>query len=104
MGCCGDNGYDNNYHEHDHEGECAAFFPDDIKGLLKKLACEHVVLTFRNNCNKERVRIERVSGDLLVVREDGNFRFINIDCICSVAVRCETILESVIKPFGNCHN
>jgi len=102
MGCCGDNGYDNNYHDHEHEGECAAFFPDDIRGLLKKLVCDTVVLTYRNNCNKERVKIECISGNLLVVKEDCNYKFIDINCICAVSACSDTILNRVIKPFGNC--
>ena len=81
------------------KGECSRFFPDSIEELLRELVCEHVVLTYKNG-GKERVKIECVSGCLLVVKDDCNFRFINIDCICSVAVSCDTILNSIIG--GNC--
>ena len=77
------------------ECDCSRFFPDNIEGLLCKLVCEHVVLTFKNG-GKERVKIECVSGHLLVVKDECNFRFINIDCICSVAVSCDTILNAII--------
>lgn len=82
-----------------HEGDCAGFFPDDIKGLLKKLVCETVMLTYKNCC-KEKVKIECISGDLLVAKEDGMYKFINIDCICAVSVCCEVILNRIISPFG----
>lgn len=75
--------------------DCSRFFPDNIEELLCKLVCEHVVLTFKNG-GKERVKIECVSGHLLVVKDECNFRFINIDCICSVAVSCDTILNAII--------
>ena len=77
------------------ECDCSRFFPDNIDQLLCKLVCEHVVLTFKNG-GKERVKIECVSGHLLVVKDECNFRFINIDCICSVAVSCDTILNAII--------
>ena len=77
------------------ECDCSLFFPDNIEELLCKLVCEHVVLTFKNG-GKERVKIECVSGHLLVVKDECNFRFINIDCICSVAVSCDTILNAII--------
>ena len=77
------------------ECDCSRFFPDNIEELLCKLVCEHVVLTLKNG-GKERVKIECVSGHLLVVKDECNFRFINIDCICSVAVSCDTILNAII--------
>ena len=77
------------------KGECSRFFPDSIEELLRELVCEHVVLTYKNG-GKERVKIECVSGCLLVVKDDCNFRFINIDCICSVAVSAETMLSTIL--------
>ena len=82
-----------------NNGECSRFFPDNIKELLKRLVCEWVVITYVNGC-KERVRIECVTCDLLVVREQNTFRFINIDCICSVAANSDTILDSLLG--SNC--
>jgi hypothetical protein len=89
MGCMDNEG---------REGMCAKFFPDDIKDLLKRLACECVIITFENG-TREKVKIECVSGDLLVVKEQNMFRFINIECICSVLVNCDTILENLL---GTC--
>lgn len=83
-----------------NNGECSKFFPDSIRELLKKLACDHVVLVFRNG-TRERVKIECVSGNLLVVRDQGAFRLIDIDCICQVCVNAETILNSLI---GHCED
>jgi hypothetical protein len=94
MGCEEHEKYDG-YEKCDKKGECSRFFPDDIEELLRKLVCEHVVLTYKNG-GKERVKIECVSGCLLVVKDDCNFRFINIDCICSVAVSCDTILNAIL--------
>ena len=91
MGCEEHEKYDG----YDKKGECSRFFPDNIEELLRKLVCEHVVLTYKNG-GKERVKIECVSGCLLVVKDDCNFRFINIDCICSVAVSCDTILNAIL--------
>lgn len=82
------------------EGKCSRLFPDTIKELLKELACEWVVLTFKNGC-KERVKIECVTCELLVVREQNTFRFINIDCICSVAANSDTILDSLLNSHCN---
>jgi len=90
-----------NYDEMNNgEGRCSRFFPDTIKDLLKSLACEWVVITLKNGC-KERVKIECVTCDVLVVRDQNAFRFINIDCICSVCVNSETILSSLINPHCN---
>ena len=93
---CMENGCGNN----ENNGECARFFPDNIKELLKELVCDTVVIIFKNG-TKERVRIECVSGNLLVVRDQGVFRLIDIDCICQVCVNAETILNSLI---GHCDN
>jgi len=84
-----------------NNGECSRFFPDNIKELLKSLVCEWVVISYMNGC-KERVKIECVSGDLLVVREQNTFRFINICCICSVAANSDTILNSLLNPHCDC--
>jgi len=78
-----------------NNGECSRFFPDNIKELLKRLVCDWVILTYVNGC-KEKVKIECVTDDLLVVREQNTFRFINIDCICSVAANSDTILDSLL--------
>ena len=88
--------------EHEHkncgkQGECAKFFPDSIKELLKKLAKECVIITYKGG-NKEKVRIECVSGKLLVAKEGGClFRFIDIDCICGVTAQCYDVLEGILK-------
>lgn len=90
MGC----GEENNA----NIGGCSRFFPDNIEELLRKLVCECVVLMYKNGC-KERVRIECISGDLLVAKEEGNLKFIKIDCICSVTASRETVLDAIISPF-----
>lgn len=96
MGCgeennCNGNGNGNN-------GGCSRFFPDTIEELLRKLVCECVIVTLRNG-NKEKVRIECISGKLLVAKEENNLKFIDINCICSVAASRETVLDAIISPF-----
>ena len=93
---CMDNGNIGGAENHNNHGECSRFFPDTLKELLKELACEWVVITFVNGC-KERVRIECVTDKLLVVREQNTFRFISIDCICSVSANSDTILDSLLN-------
>lgn len=92
-------GMENGCCEEKREGRCSDFFPDTLKELLKELACEWVVITFKNGC-KEKVKIECVTHDLLVVREQNTFRFINIDCICSVNANSDTILDALL---GHCN-
>ncbi len=91
MGCGEEN-------RNENVGSCSRFFPDNIEELLRKLVCECVVLTYRNG-NKERVKIECISGDLLVAKDEGNLKFIDIDCICSVTASRETVLDAIISPF-----
>lgn len=75
--------------------ECSRFFPRTIKGALERLVCECVILTFVNGC-KEKVRIECITDDLVVVKENNCFRFISIDCICGVTASADTILDSLL--------
>ena len=79
-------------------GNCSRFFPDNIEELLRKLVCECVVLTYRNG-NKERVKIECISGDLLVAKEEGNLKFIDMNNITAVSASRETVLDAIISPF-----
>lgn len=95
MGCGEENNYNGN---NGNNGGCSRFFPDTIEELLRKLVCECVVITLRNGC-KEKVKIECISGDLLVAKEEGNLKFINIDCICSICASRETVLDAIISPF-----
>lgn len=96
MGCCEENGNGNG--NGNNTGNCSRFFPNTIEELLRKLVCECVVITLRNGC-KEKVKIECISGDLLVAREECNLKFIDIDCICSVAASREAVLDAIISPF-----
>ena len=107
MGCMEENNRNDferheRHNKHEDEGSCSRFFPDDIEELLRKLVCECVIITLKSGC-KEKVRIECVSGDLLVAKEDGNLKFIDIDCICSVTASRETVLDAIISPF-DCHD
>lgn len=95
MGCCGEENNGNAT-----LSNCSRFFPDNIEEILRKLVCECVVLTLRCG-NKEKVKIECISGDLLVAREEGNLKFIKIDCICGVCASRDTVLNAIISPF-NC--
>ena len=92
MGCGEENNNGNN------GGSCSRFFPDTIEELLRKLVCECVVVTLRNG-TKEKVRIECISGNLLVGKEENNLKFIDLCCICSVAASRETVLDAIISPF-----
>ena len=95
---CMCNGNDNNTNANNINGaECSRFFPQTIKGALARLVCECVVITLRNGC-KEKVRIECISGNLLVAKEGGClFRFIDIDCICAVTAECYDVLEGILN-------
>lgn len=75
--------------------QCSRFFPQTIRETLARLVCENVVLTYVNG-NRERVRIECITDDLVVVRENNCFRFISIDCICGVTASAENILDSFL--------
>jgi len=96
MGCGEENNYNGN--GNGNNGSCSRFFPDTIEELLRKLVCECVVITLKNGC-KEKVRIECVSGNLLVGKEENNLKFIDICCICSVTASRETVLDAIISPF-----
>ena len=95
MGCGEENNYNGN---NGNNGGCSRFFPDTIEELLRKLVCECVVITLRNGC-KEKVKIECISGNLLVAKEENNLKFIDIDCICSITASRETVLDAIISPF-----
>ena len=100
MSCMNCNGNDTeNINTNNNGGaECSRFFPRTVRGVLARLVCECVVLQYVNG-TKERVRIECITDDLVVVRENNCFRFISMDCICSVTASGETILDSLL---GNC--
>ncbi len=101
MGCMEEENR-SNFGRHTEEGSCSRFFPDNIEELLRKLVCECVIITLKNGC-KEKVRIECVSGGLLVAKEEGNLKFIDMGCICSVTASRETVLDAIISPF-DCHD
>ena len=95
---CGEENGNGNGNRNNAVGSCSRFFPDNIEELLRKLVCECVVLTYRNG-NKERVKIECISGDLLVAKDEGNLKFIDMGCICGVSASRETVLDAIISPF-----
>ena len=99
MSCmnCNGNDYENGNVNGNNMGgaECSRFFPKTIRGVLARLVCECVVLQYVNGC-KEKVRIECITDDLVVVRENNCFRFISIDCICAVTASAENILDSFL--------
>ncbi len=100
MGCMENNnvgGVENN-ERRCHHGR-PNFFPDTIKELLEKLECDWVVLGYING-NREKVKVEAVTDDLVIVREQNTFRCINMGCICSVCVNSDTILSSLLN--SNC--
>ena len=93
---CMCNGNDNNTNANNINGaECSRFFPQTIKGALARLVCECVVLQYVNG-TREKVKIECITDDLVVVRENNCFRFISIDCICAVTASAENILDSFL--------
>ena len=98
MGCGEENICNGNNNGNGNNGSCSRFFPDTIEELLRKLVCECVVITLKNGC-KEKVRIECVSGNLLVAKEEGNLKFIDIDHITAVTAARETVLDAIISPF-----
>ena len=87
---------DNNTNGNNANGaQCSNFFPQTIRAALSRLVCECVILQYVNG-TKERVRIECLTDDLVVVRENNCFRFISIDCISAVTASAENILDSFL--------
>ena len=93
---CMCNGNDNNTSANNINGaECSRFFPRTIKETLARLVCECVVLQYING-TREKVKIECITDELVVVRENNCFRFISIDNIAAVTASAENILDSFL--------
>ena len=70
--------------------------PGSIRALLKLLIEKEVVLVLKTDCKPQCVEIEAVVGNLVIVEDNNNFRFIDIDCICEVIVSCHELLEALL--------
>ena len=80
MSCMNCNGNDTeNINTNNNGGaECSRFFPRTVRGVLARLVCECVVLQYVNG-TKERVRIECITDDLVVVRENTEDLYAGIE-------------------------
>lgn len=88
---------------HGHKMLCKGA-PATIKGLLELLIEDKVTIILKSG-EQETVEVEAVVGNLLVASLNcGKVKFIDIDCICAIIVRCEEILEAILGiNCGRCH-
>lgn len=82
-------------------GTMSSSLPTNIKNLLNALVGKPACIVLKNG-TREPVRVDAVSGDLLICTGTGcgscpNIRFINIGCICGVIVSCPTALSAVVR-------
>ncbi|SHI59621.1 hypothetical protein [Lutispora thermophila] len=91
--------------------ECREFkiknFPDNIRELLCMLAKDEnnrvtIILDTCEDCILEDVCLVAVIGDLAVFRYHDKFKFVDVHCICTVIVDCETILDEVLESSNRC--
>ncbi|HCJ58991.1 hypothetical protein SDC9_170770 [bioreactor metagenome] len=92
--------------------ECKEFrvknFPDSIRELLCLLAKDdenRVTAILKNTCEDcilEDACLVAVIGDLAVFRYHDKFKFVDMDCICSIIVDCETILDELLESSNQC--
>lgn len=80
------------------EEECKYELPNNIRDLLDDLKGENVIVLLKSG-EKERVQIEKISGDFLIAKFECCFKFILLDFICGVLVDGEDI-----KARGIFHN
>ena len=82
-------------------------FPDNIRELLCLLAKNDnnrvtLILNTCEDCILEDVCLVGVIGCLAVFRYHDKFKFVKIDCICTVIVDCEVILDELIESNSEC--
>ncbi len=77
-------------------------FPDNIRDLLLLLTKNSgskvtLILNTYEDCIVENVSLYGVLGSLVLIKCNDKFKFIKIDCICSVIVNCEIILNELLE-------
>lgn len=82
-------------------------FPDNIRELLCLLAKNDnnrvtLILNTCEDCILEDICLVGVIGCLAVFRCHDKFKFVKIDCICSVIVDCEVILDELLESSSEC--
>ena len=83
-------------------------FPTNIKSLLILIAeddddenrVDIILDACPNHCFIEDARVVAVMDNTVVIKDDCNFRFVCIDCICEVIVNCDTILEELFEEHS----
>lgn len=104
------------YEETKFEKSPCKQFPDSIRDILKLLKGEKIKI-FLSSGEAEYVTIKAVIGDLLVatIKYDRpevdaskvekcrkeKFKFVDIDCICSVIADCEDIVAGIFNDFSD---
>ncbi|MBC8062889.1 MAG: hypothetical protein H7Y18_19845 [Clostridiaceae bacterium] len=82
-----------------------SLFPTSIKSLLILIAeddddenrVDIVLDACSNHCFIEDARVIAVMDNTVVIKDDFNYRFVCISCICEVIVDCDTILEELFE-------
>ena len=66
----------------------------DLLHLLAKIKCKKVTLILNTyeDCILEDVTLVNIIGSLVLIRYNEKFKFIRVDCICSVIIDCDIIL------------
>ena len=89
-------------------GKGGCLFPTDIKSLLILIAendseenrVDIVLDACSEHCFIEDARVVAVMDNTVIVKDDGKFRFICINCICEVIVNCDTILQELFEEHS----
>ncbi len=82
-------------------------FPTNIKKLLILVAeddednrVDIILDACANHCFIEDARVIAVMDNTVVIKDDCDFRFVCIDCICEVIVDCDTILDELFEEHS----
>lgn len=67
-----------------------------IKNLLRQFIERKVIIVLDAETGPELVEVENVVGDLLIAEFEGQFKFVDINCICEVIIGRDELLEALL--------
>ncbi len=81
-------------------------FPDNICDLLfliSKIENHKITLILNTyeDCILEDISLVGVMGSLILIRYNDKFKFVRIDCVCSVIADCDIVLDKFLESCSN---
>jgi len=75
-----------------------------IRDLLRQFIERKVIIVLDAEQEPELVEVENVVGNLLVAEFNGNFKFVDINCICEVIISRDELLEALLGREVRCED